>query len=173
MIGNILYTLFIYPIENIIEIAFLFAWRVFKSTKDSMGLAIPGVSIAVSTLILPLYFMAEKIRDAERSVQHRLKPEIEAIKTAFRGDERYMMLSTLYRQNHYHPVYALRNSAAIFIQIPFFIAAYHFLSHFEAMKGARFFFIKDLGAPDALLAFGGITVNILPILMTVVNIASE
>jgi membrane protein insertase Oxa1/YidC/SpoIIIJ len=74
-----------------------------------------------------------------------------------------MILSTYYRQNHYHPLYALRNSFGILIQIPFFIAAYTFLSHFNALKGASFVFIRDLGAPDGLLEINGIRFNILPI----------
>jgi hypothetical protein len=122
----------------------------------------------VSTLILPIYLMAENKQKAEREKQKQMKGKIDKIKTVFKGDERYMLLSPFYRQNNYHPVYALRSSLDLFIQIPFFIAAYHFLHNLELLNGQAFKFIKNLDAPDGLL--GG--VNILPILMTVINCVS-
>jgi membrane protein insertase Oxa1/YidC/SpoIIIJ len=68
-----------------------------------------------------------------------------------------MILSAYYRQNHYHPVYAMRNTFSLLIQVPFFIAAYSFLSHLDALKGAHFLFISDMGAPDGLvkISWGG------------------
>jgi len=62
---------------------------------------------------------------------------------------------------------ALRSTLSLLIQIPFFIAAYHFLSSLESLKGASFLFINDLGSPDALLSF-----NVLPVIMTVINLIS-
>ncbi|MDR2408097.1 MAG: YidC/Oxa1 family membrane protein insertase, partial [Bacteroidales bacterium] len=51
--------------------------------------------------------------------------------------------------------------------------AYHFLSNLELLKGVGAFgFIKDLHAPDNLILLNGIAINVLPILMTVINIAA-
>jgi len=161
---SFLYTIIIFPIVQLIELCYVFIYRVFHNP----GMALLGVSIAVSICILPLYFVAEKYQQKERDLQKLLKPKTDRIKAVFRGDEQYMVLSTYYRQNHYHPVYVLRNSLSLFIQIPFFIAAYSYLSHLEILQGASFLFIKNLGKPDALL--NGI--NILPVFMTLVNIAS-
>jgi YidC/Oxa1 family membrane protein insertase len=162
---NFIYTLIIFPIEQIIELCYVFAFRISKNP----GISIIGLSIAVSTLILPLFLMAEKQQQAEREKQKQMKKTKEDIKAVFKGDKRFMMLSTLYRQHNYHPLYALRNSLDLFIQIPFFIAAYHFITNLEKLNGQAFVFIKDLGAPDALL-FGGI--NLLPVLMTLINVVS-
>jgi YidC/Oxa1 family membrane protein insertase len=123
-------------------------------------------------LCLPLYAIAEKWRQIQRDIEEKLKPKIDKIKAVFKGDEQYMILSTYYRQNHYHPIYALRSSFGLLIQIPFFIAAYLYLSHLEALHNASFLFIKDLGAPDYLFQAGGLKVNILPIVMTLVNCLS-
>jgi YidC/Oxa1 family membrane protein insertase len=101
-----------------------------------------------------------------------MKPKIDKIKAVFRGDERYLILSTYYKQNHYHPVYALRGVFGLLIQIPFFIAAYRYLSHLEILSGTPFFFIRDLGNPDALFSIGNVQINILPVLMTLINIVS-
>ncbi|GMO30407.1 MAG: hypothetical protein Ta2F_05800 [Termitinemataceae bacterium] len=165
---NILYNIIIYPVEQLIELCFLFVQRIFESN----AIALCGVSISVSIFILPLYFAAEKLQIAEREIQFRLAAKISKIKTAFKGDEQYMILSAFYRQNHYHPVYGLRSSFGLLIQIPFFIAAYHYISHLEAINGVRFIFINDLGAPDGLFSIGGFNVNFLPVLMTAINVIS-
>jgi len=136
---NALYTLVIYPLTQIIEFAFVFTNKIFKQE----GLAVVGVSIVISLCCLPLYLVAEKWQETERGIQKRLKPTIDRIKAVFRGDERYMILSTYYRQNHYSPVYALRSSFGVLIQIPFFIAAYGFLSHLEALRGHAILFYQQ------------------------------
>jgi YidC/Oxa1 family membrane protein insertase len=161
---SFLYNLIIFPIVQLIEISYVFVYRVFLNP----GIALLGVSAAVSVCTLPLYFVAEKYQQKERDLQKLLKPKIDKIKSVFKGDEQYMVLSTYYRQNHYHPIYAMRNTFSLFIQIPFFIAAYFYLSHLETLQGTSFLFIKNLGKPDSLL--NGI--NILPIFMTLVNVAS-
>lgn len=165
---NILYRILIYPLELILEFFFIF----FDKSFDNLGLAIVGLSFVVSFLTLPLYHVAESMQKKEREQRQALAPGIERIKSAFKGDEQYMMLTTFYRQNHYHPLYALRSSLSLVIQVPFFIAAYHFLSHMEQLKRASFFFIPSLGSPDGLLSLGGVAINLLPLLMTAINIAA-
>jgi hypothetical protein len=126
----------------------------------------------ISVLCLPLYNVAERWQETERSLQNKLKPKIDRIKAVFTGDERYMITSAYYRQNCYHPIYALRGSFGLLIQVPFFIAAYAYLSNLEAFNGTRFLFIHDLGLPDAIARLGGMRINILPFLMTLLNLAA-
>ncbi|MDR0876870.1 MAG: YidC/Oxa1 family membrane protein insertase [Treponema sp.] len=166
--ANFLYTLIISPLVQIIEIAYILIYKVFNSPS----IAIVGVSAAVTFLCLPLYVVAEKWQQTERDTAAKFSPKIAKIKAAFKGDEQYLILSTHYRQNHYHPLYALRSSFGILIQIPFFIAAYSYLSHLEALKGVSFLFIHDLSAPDSVIRIGTFTVNILPVAMTVINVAA-
>jgi YidC/Oxa1 family membrane protein insertase len=162
---EMLYTIIIYPITQIIEVAFVLAQKLFKET----GISIIFISLTISILCLPLYAIAEKWQQIERDIEKKLKPKIDKIKQTFSGDEQYMILSTYYRQNNYHPIYALRGTFGLLIQIPFFIAAYTYLSHLEVLKGIGFFFIKDLGVPDAAFSVGNFAINILPILMTLIN----
>jgi membrane protein insertase Oxa1/YidC/SpoIIIJ len=171
--SDVLYTIIIYPITQIIDVTFAFTQRLFRET----GFSIVCISMVISALCLPLYAVAEKWQRLERDTQKRLKAKVSKIKAVFKGDERFMILSTYYRQNRYHPVYTLRSSFGFLIQIPFFIAAYSYLSHLEALKGASFFFIRDLGAPDGLLplfagAAGEGGVNVLPAVMTAINLLS-
>jgi YidC/Oxa1 family membrane protein insertase len=163
-----LYNILIFPITQIIEAVFVLIFKIFKNT----GVAVIGVSFAVTFLCLPLYVVAEKWQEAEREIIKRLTPKIKWIKSVFKGDEQFMILSTYYRQNHYHPVYALRNSFGILIQIPFFIAAYSYLSHLETLRGEQFFFIRDMLRPDSLIRIGSLNVNLLPVLMTAINFIS-
>jgi hypothetical protein len=83
-----------------------------------------------------------------------------------------MMLQTYYRQNNYSPIFVLRSSVSLLLQIPFFIAAYSFLSGLIMMQGASFGPIADLGAEDKLICIGNISINVLPVLMTLINIVS-
>jgi YidC/Oxa1 family membrane protein insertase len=168
MITEFLYNLIIYPLEAIIEVFYLLFDRVARSP----GIAVVGVSLAVNILALPLYAKAEKWQRIERETQARLKAKVDDIKAVFRGDERMMILSTYYRQNGYHPVYALRSSFGLLLQIPFFIAAYAFLVKQPDLAGRSFFFIRDLAAPDALIQLGSMRINALPILMTLINVAA-
>jgi len=165
---NFLYNIFIFPLVQIVEISFVIVYRIFHNK----AFAIFGVSAVVTACTMPLYFIAEKWQIIERKIQEELKTKVKKIKSAFKGDEQYMVLSAYYRQNHYHPIYALRSSLGVLIQIPFFIAAYAFLSNLEFLKGSSYIFIRDLGAPDRLLSLGGFYLNLLPVAMTIINCIS-
>jgi len=136
--GSFLYNMLVYPIEMIVE----FVYSFFSMGFSNVGLSIAAISIVVNLLALPLYNVAESLQKKERDERMRLQPGISRIKAVFKGDEQYMMLSTFYRQNNYHPAYALRSSVSLIIQVPFFIAAYHFLSNLEQLKGQSFSFRK-------------------------------
>ena len=165
---EILYTVILYPLVQVIEIAFM----LFDKLFGNAGIAVMGVSFVVTVLCLPLYIVAEKWQQLERDTQTKLKPGIDRIKAVFKGDEQYMILATYYRQNRYHPMMALRSSFGLLIQVPFFMAAYSCLSKLPALQGQSFIFIRNMGEPDALFAIGSFTVNVLPIAMTAINIAA-
>lgn len=165
---TILYKLIIGPVELFFEV--VFAW--FYRHTLSPAISIIFLSLAMNILILPLYRRADAIQSDERAISLRLKPGIDHIKKTFQGDERFMMLQTYYRQNNYKPYYSLRNSVSLLLQIPFFIAAYNYLSHVYVLNGANLWIISDLGSPDGLIKIGAYTINALPILMTIINIAA-
>ena len=167
---NFLYMIFIYPVYMFVEFIFFLANNI---TDDYIGFSIVLLSVAVNVICLPIYNVAEGWQEKERNIQKKLKPKVNDIKAVFSGDERYMILSAYYRQNHYHPVYAMRGMFALLIQIPFFIAAYKLLSGLPMMNNASFWFLKDLSNPDGLLHFAGMHINILPIVMTLINIIAS
>ena len=165
---EILYKLVIGPVELLLDVIFSLSMQ----RTDSPVLSIFVLSCAVSLLVLPLYKKADALQQRERELTARMKPRVDQIKEAFTGDERFMILQTYYRQNHYKPVYALRSSLSLLLQIPFFIAAYRFLSRLGVLQGVAFGPIRDLSAPDGILRIGGLAVNLLPVLMTAVNCVS-
>ena len=65
----LLYTIIIYPLQLIIE----FSFRLFLDVFKKPGIAVLGVSFAVSILCLPLYAVAEKWQQLERDTQKKLK----------------------------------------------------------------------------------------------------
>ena len=161
-----LYTLIISPLELLFEVIFSVADRLIGNS----GLAIVFLSIAVNFLVLPLYKRADELQAEENDIQAKMAPTVKHIKKEFTGDERFFMLQAYYRVNSYKPVYALKSSASLLLQIPFFIAAYRLLSGMQSLQGTPFGFISDLGKEDATFMLGSFPVNILPILMTLINV---
>lgn len=149
-----------------IRLAMLFVLGQAYLLTGSYGLSLLLLSLAFNLALLPVYHLAERVQDKERAVQQQMAHKIEEFKFAFKGQERYWMLRTLYRQHGYHPVYALRALLPLAIQIPFFIATFGLLSHFAPLQGASFFWLSNLSRPDHLLA----GINLLPLLMTALNI---
>lgn len=165
---SLLFDIVVQPIIYVIELAFSLLYQLTQSP----GASIVGVSVVVNLLCLPLYKMADDAQARERSKQASMARWVEHIKRHFTGDEQYMILSAYYDQQGYKPVQALVGSLPLLLQIPFFMAAYTYLSNLDLLDGASFLFLRDLGAPDALLSVGGITINLLPVLMTALNCAS-
>ena len=165
---SILETLLIGPLKLIFEIIFDCTYRV----SHNPGLAVIFLSLIVNILVLPLYRRADAMQEAARDTEAKLHDGAAHIKKHFSGDERMMILQTYYRQNHYKPTDAFRGSVSLLLEIPFFIAAYQFLSNLSVLQGIPFGPIADLSAPDGLLVIGGVSVNLLPILMTLINLAS-
>ena len=156
------------PLVLLFETIYAFALRYVHDP----GIAIIFLSLAMNLLVLPLYRRADKMQAEERDLEDRLRPWVTHIKKTFRGDERFMMLQTYYRQNNYRPVQALKGSLPLLLEIPFFISAYHFLSGLRLLAGEPFGPINDLALPDGLLSIAGVTINLLPILMTIINAVS-
>lgn len=165
---EMIYKLLIGPLELLFEVIFVIVNR----KVSNPAYAIIALSLAMNVLVLPLYRRADALQAEEREREERMRPWIDHIKKTFKGDERFMMLQTYYRQNNYKPTQAFKGSISLFLEIPFFIAAYRFLSGLEILKGVSFGPIADLGMPDAMLSFGGTRVNILPILMTAINLTA-
>ena len=169
---DFLYQIIIYPIQLFIEIIYITIYHALEHIAGRSGYAIIGVSLAVSFLTLPLYLKAEKLQDIQRDILKKMEKKLESIKRNFKGDKKYMLISAYYKKNSYHPLMVLRSSLSLFIMIPFFMGAYIFLSQPHILSSESFLFLKDLSKQDQLINLFGLKINLLPILMTVINILS-
>lgn len=165
---DFIYTLLIAPLEYWMHAALVWGY----SLTQAWGPAIVVMSLAVNFVILPIYIKAESWQEGERALRKSFEAKEAMIKRTFKGQERFAMITTMHRQAGYSPFLTLRSSLGFFLQIPFFFAAYHFLSHFEPLAGVSFIGIGDLSKPDALIDLGAFSINVLPIVMTVINLAS-
>lgn len=167
-IPDILYTILISPLQLFFETLYMMANNII----DNPGMSIIVLSLTMNFLVLPLYRRADAMQEEERDMEAKLHDGVAHIKKTFKGDEKMMILQTFYRQNNYKPTYVFKSSISLFLEIPFFIAAYQFLSHLQILQGVRFGVIANLGAADGLIAIGNFHINLLPIIMTAVNLVS-
>lgn len=165
---DFLYYLCIYPLEIFMDLALSGAFRL----TGSWGASLVLLSLVVNLCLIPFYHLAESWQEAERAAQSRMAAKLAEIKAVYKGREQYMITRALYRLHGYTPLMALRTSAGLLIQIPFFFAAFHLLNNSPQLLGVPFFIVSDLSQPDALLHLGGFSVNILPFVMTGVNLIS-
>ena len=156
------------PLELLFETIF----AIVNSYIGKPGITIIVLSILVNLLVLPLYERADEMQKAADEKQKKMEKWKKHINKTFKGDERMMMLQTYYRQNGYNPMSILLGSVPLLLQIPFFMAAYRFLSNLQLLNGCCFGPIADLGREDAMFMIGSFPVNVLPILMTGINIVA-
>ncbi|MCQ2531291.1 MAG: YidC/Oxa1 family membrane protein insertase [Saccharofermentans sp.] len=165
---NAMYVLIISPLILLFEVVF----SVINRHVSNPGFAIIGLSLLVNFLVLPLYKRADKIQEEAIAKEKAMAPVITHIKNTFKGDERFFLIQAYYRENKYRPFDSLKQTIPLLLQVPFFIAAYTFLSGLSLIKGVSFGVISDLGMPDAMLSLGALSINVLPILMTLINMVS-
>lgn len=156
------------PIQILFEIIFSLAFDISMNA----GMSIFALSLAMNFLVLPLYNYADAMQAKAMALETKLSHGIKHIKKTFHGEEQLMMLQTYYRQNYYSPYNVVKCSLPVLLEIPFFIAAYDFLSQLDILRGMPLGPIKDLGAADGLLVFGDFTVNLLPLIMTLLNVVA-
>lgn len=175
---NFLYNLILQPLIYIYEIVFQISHNIlvkYNVNADNIYLfCILAVSIAVNIITLPLYNNANIIQENEQKKQKSMKKIVEHIKKTFSGDERFLILQAYYKEENYKPIFAIRSSLSLLLQIPFFTSAYIFFTELKDLNYAKisiFPFIENLMQPDKFISMvGGITVNILPIIMTIINL---
>jgi YidC/Oxa1 family membrane protein insertase len=142
----------------------------FYSLTDSYGLSIILLSLTVTIIMLPLFWIAERIQHKERIRKAKIQPLLDEIRDVKNKQEKYYYTKEIYRKNKYSPFYSLTGLLGLLIQVPFFLAAYWMLLEYLPLQGVSFGPIKDLNQPDGLISIGGMTYNLLPFVMTLVNL---
>ena len=164
-----IFSLFIEPLKLHFEVVFFYAYKF----TGNVGISIVIISLVINILVLPLYKRADKLEKEQREKKKSLKPWVDKIKAAFKGDERVMMQQAYYREQHYSPLSVFKNSISLLLQIPFFMAAYNMLSGNKLLSNVSLGPIANLSAPDGLITIGSFTLNVLPIIMTLINVVAS
>ena len=166
---HFLYLIALYPIEYLLETIF----SIISKVSGNTILSIVILSLVVNILVLPLYNRSDKIQEEAKDKENAIAPMVKHIKETFKGDERFMLLQTCYRQNNYSPLNVLKSSVSILLQVPFFMGAYNMLSGNKLLANVSLGPIANLSDPDRLITIGAFSINILPIIMTLFNVVSS
>jgi YidC/Oxa1 family membrane protein insertase len=159
---DIIYYFFLLPIETMLKLVLEF---VYKYTAN-YGLSIILLSIIVNIVLTPIYSITEKWREEDKKKKKQMKDMLNKISQNYKGKEKFFYTQAYYKTQNYNPLTSIKASTGLLIQIPFFFAAFLFLSNYEALESVNFGIIQDLSKPDQLL----FKLNLLPFLMTAINL---
>lgn len=151
-------------------VALFFNWS--QVLFNDPGWAVVGMSVLLSLLLTPLYVWIERRKNSDKAKSAPMQAEIDKIEAVYRGRERYYYTREIQRRYRYSPWTAMIPTLGLLVQIPFLLAAYHYLSELPLFNGVSFGYIKDLSKPDTIAVVAGLPINLLAILMTVINLVS-
>ncbi len=154
---DILFQIIINPIYVLIEFLYNFFLKVCNFNQT---FSIIALSLAVNFLWLPMYLNADKLKLEDDEIKKKLKKKKEIIKKNFKGEEKFLILRTFYKQNNYNPLNSIKALSSLFLQMIFFVAAY-------------LFFTKNIPSePDAFLQVFNYKINLAPVIMTLISLIS-
>jgi YidC/Oxa1 family membrane protein insertase len=135
--------------------------------KWSWGLAIIALTLVVRTLLWPLY--AKSTRSMKR--MSKLQPEMTKLKEKYSDDPNKMNqeIAKLFRTYGVSP---LGGCLPMLLQLPIFFGFYRMLEYAVELRHQGFWWVDDLSQPDTIYVlpiFGGVPVNLLPIVMAITS----
>ncbi|HEY8960955.1 MAG TPA: membrane protein insertase YidC [Luteolibacter sp.] len=135
--------------------------------KWSWGLAIIALTLVVRTALWPLY--AKSTRSMKR--MSKLQPEMTKLKEKYSDDPNKMNqeMMKLYRTYGVNP---LGGCLPMLLQLPIFFGFYRMLQYAVELRHQGFWWVDDLSQPDTIFTlpfFGGVPVNLLPIVMAITS----
>ncbi|MGB3977230.1 MAG: membrane protein insertase YidC [bacterium] len=141
-------------IENIVDfgwITILGKFFYYFLTKSVLYVKNFGFGIILITLIvkLLLFPLSHKQMQSMKKMQ-AIQPQMKAIQEKYRKDpqKQQQELSQLYKK---HGVNPMGGCLPLLIQFPVFIALYQVLMNLVEMRGASFFWVKDLAQPNVIM----------------------
>lgn len=135
---------------------------------ESIGGTLIAFSVVLNLVLMPVYHQMERAAKAGLARRGAMDAELARMKKHYTGRERYYYIQAVHRQFGYSPLSTVLSAGDLYLQVLVFSTVYRYLANNPALTGVAFGPIADLSAPDAM--FHG--VNVLPVLMTVLNIAS-
>ena len=158
---EILYYIFIFPVEQVLDVVL---HNILKMVPN-YGVSIILLSLIMQLFMLKLTFYFDKKAASFGALKAQCDSKIKEFKRVFKGAELQSYIRTLYKQRHFHPIFALFGLGGLALQIPFFIAMIHLVENADYLQFVSFLWIDDLSKPDSIILFG-LSIHILPLLMT-------
>lgn len=168
MLSEVLYYIFIFPLQGVLD----FLINLFFTPVKNYGVSIIFLSIFVNLFLLKLTFIFDLKAQKFTLLKAECNKKILEFKKVFKGAELQSYIRTLYKQKHFHPIYALQGLGGLALQIPFFIAMYLLVQEKEYFSGASFLYISDLSSSDFLVEVFGVSIHLLPILMSIFTLVN-
>ena len=141
--------------------------KAINGIVGNYGIAIIIVTILMRILIFPLTLKQEKSMKKMKEIQ----PEVDKIREKYKDDPQTLNQKTMeiYKENNVNP---MGGCLPILIQMPIFVALYYAFVGNTIPADATFlwFYLKQ---PDHFMKLGTFTVNLLPILNTLVTFIQQ
>jgi membrane protein insertase Oxa1/YidC/SpoIIIJ len=153
-------------LENLLESLLQF----YFNLTSSYGVSIILLSLSVTVLLYPLKLISDLFKRKVEIKKSIMQLELDKLNDVTNKIERFYYTRRIYKQFKYNPLYSLVDIANFLYQIPFLFAAYHLLSNYPPLNGVSFSIINDLSKADQLIFIKGFSINLLPILMTLISL---
>ncbi len=150
-------------------------------TGMGWGWCIMLLCIAIKIALIPVTKFVRSQQRRVGEIQSALQRPLEQIKANFDGQEAHERIMAAHKDLGVSPFYTLKPMLGMFIQVPILVAVFNMLGELPVLSGQAFWWISDLAYPDAVLQAAGpnraiplfgASLNLLPVLMTVVTVAS-
>lgn len=141
--------------------------KFFNSIVGNYGLAIILTTLLIKALLFPVTLKQEK----SMQMMKELQPEIDEIQKKYKGDKAKIneMTAQLYREKNVNP---FSSCLPLIIQLPIFVALYYAFMSSEIPQTATFLWF-NLKKPDALFVIHNFSINILPIISSLLMIVQQ
>lgn len=136
-------------------------------------------SVCIKLLLLPLNILQLNMQNKMNSIHQKLAPQLINIKKNFDGEEAHLKIMAAYKQHGISPFYNLKVLFISMLQVPILISIFNTLGEMPQISNNSFLWIRDWSYPDTIGTFSpsipllGNSINFLPILMTLISIASN
>lgn len=141
--------------------------KAINGIVGNYGIAIIIVTILMRILIFPLTLKQEKSMKKMKDIQ----PEVDKIREKYKDNPQTLNQKTMeiYKENNVNP---MGGCLPILIQMPIFVALYYAFVGNTIPSDATFLWFK-LKQPDHFMKLGAFTINLLPILNTLVTFIQQ
>ena len=144
-----------------ISVVLLKSMKICFKLVPNYGVAIILITIAIKLVFWPI--QAKSIQSMKQ--MQKFQPMMAKLKEKYKDDSQRMNqeMMKLYKEHKINP---FGGCLPMLVQIPVFFGLFAMLRSAIELRGAPFFWIRDLSQPDTIFHIAGLPVNPLPLVMT-------